>query len=377
MRAFRSLFTIYRLCGKEIRSLLGDTTMVVMLIMVFTVVPHIIHKGLRAEVRNATVAVIDDDRSELSYRLRGALVPPYFKPATTIERAQADQAMMRGEYIFILDIPPNFQKDLMAGQNPRIQLAVDATAMTQAAVGTSYIEQIFMRETADFFKIHSLAAAQPVDNVIHIQYNPNADSSWYNTVMQIVLNTTLLGLVLVGAAVIREREHGTIEHLLVMPVSAIEIALAKIIANGGVILLAAVLGMYFVVHLWIGIPLLGSLWLFALTAGIYLFTVTSLGMLAATLAPSMPQLGLLITPIIMISHQTSGGVTSVDSMPPAVQNWVQLNPATHFVAATRDIIFHGAGMETVWHKLLILAVMGVIFLTLALLRFRKMLEQQG
>ncbi len=377
MRLRHYFTTIYRLCGKELRSLLGDKTLMILMLVVFTVVPNVVHKGIRAEVSNATVAVIDDDRSELSYRLRSTLLPPYFKPVQEINRADADQAMNRGEYIFILDIPPNFQKDLTAGKSPRIQLLVDATAMTQAGVGAVYIEQIFTSEMLAFFKLNHINNTLPMRNVIHMQYNPNGDSAWYSTVMQIVLNVTLLGLVLVGAAVIREREHGTIEHLLVMPVNAMEIALAKIIANGSVILLVTVLSMYFVVHRWIGIPLNGSLFLFACSAAIYLFTVTALGMLAATFAPSMPQLGLLITPIIMIMYQTSGGVTPVDSMSPTIQKIVQINPTTHFVATTQDIIFRGAGLDIIWGQWLIMALMGLAFLSIALLRFRRMLETQG
>lgn len=367
--------TLWQLCLKEFRSLFGDRVMVLLIVVMFGFVPFVIHEGVKAEVDNATVGVIDDDRSALSYRLRAALLPPYFKSVEEVERHNANAQMERGEFIFLLDIPPHFEKDLIAGKNPKIQVSIDATSMTIAAGGAAYIEQIFRQEIAEFFHINQMD--MPYEIVIRKHYNPNGDSSWYSTVMQIVNNLVMLSVILVGAAVIREREHGTLEHLLVMPIDASQIALAKIIANGVVILTAAVLSMYFVVHLSIGIPINGSLMLFALAAMVYLFATTALGILAATFAPTMPQLGLLVIPFLIVVQLTSGAMTPTDSMPDWVQKIIIINPATHFVAITQDIVFRGSGWTVIWQKLLIIAVMGVLFLSVSLFRFRKMLEQQG
>ncbi|MBR7002759.1 MAG: ABC transporter permease [Neisseriaceae bacterium] len=367
--------TLWQLVLKELRSLLGDTVMVLLIVVMFGIVPFVIHEGVKAEVDNATVGVIDDDRSALSYRLRAALLPPYFKSVEEVERHRADSQMERGEFIFLLDIPPNFEKDLIAGRNPKIQVAIDATAMTIAAGGANYIEQIFRQEIAEYFHIQNNAL--PYEVVIRTHYNANGDSSWYSTVMQIVNNLAMLPVILVGAAVIREREHGTLEHLLVMPIDARQIALAKIIANGAVILSAAVLSMYFVVHLAIGIPINGSLTLFAFAAMVYLFATTALGLMAATFAPTMPQLGLLVIPFLIVIQLTSGAMTPVESMPAMVQKIIAINPAKHFVAITQDIIFRGSGWETIAHKVGTVAVIGLVFLNVALFRFRKMLEQQG
>lgn len=367
--------TLWQLVFKEFRSLLGDKIMVLLIVAMFGFVPFVIHQGVKAEVDNATVGVIDDDRSALSYRLRQALLPPYFKSVVEVERQMAEQQMEQGQFIFLLDIPPNFEKDLIAGRKPKIQVATDATAMTIAAGGANYIEQIFRQEIAEYFHLQNNSL--PYDMVIRTHYNPNGDSSWYSTVMQIVNNITMLSMILVGAAVIREREHGTLEHLLVMPIDATQIALAKIIANGAVIVFAAVLSMYFVVHLSIGIPINGSLALFALTAIIYLFAMTALGILAATFAPTMPQLGLLIIPFIIVIQLTSGAMTPTESMPETVQKIVFINPAKHFVSITQNIIFRGTDWQSIWQQVLTIATMGLIFLTIALFRFKKMLEKQG
>ena len=142
-----------------------------------------------------------------------------------------------------------------------------------------------------------------------LHFNPNNDSAWFTSVMQIATNVTILAIVLVGAAVIREREHGTIEHLLVMPVRASEIALGKIAANGLVILAAALLSLWGVVRLGLGVPVNGSWLLFGAATALYLFSATALGMWLATMTPSMTQFGLLVVPVYAIAYLLSGAAS--------------------------------------------------------------------
>ena len=163
--------------------------------------------------------------------------------------------MDKGETIFILEIPPGFQRDVAAGRKPKVQLLIDATTMTQAGVGASYLSQIFSREINSFANITLPEAVNPV---INTKFNPNGESSWFMPTSQIGTMAFMMLMLLAGAAVIRERERGTIEHLLVMPVNAFELMMGKILANGAVILVAAVASLWFVVHLGIGVPLAGS-----------------------------------------------------------------------------------------------------------------------
>ena len=120
--------------------------------------------------------------------------------------------------------------------------------------------------------------------VVRAKYNTNLDDYWFAGIAQIINNITLVAMFLTGAAVIREREHGTLEHLLVLPLGPVEICLAKIWANGLVVLVAAQLSLLIVVRWWLGVPIPGSIPLFVLGQIIYLFAVTSLGIFLATLA---------------------------------------------------------------------------------------------
>ncbi len=373
----RWLKNVFTLSAKELSSLMSDATLLGLIVVVFSLAVYSVSTGVTTEVRNASVAVIDEDRSPLSLRLRDALRAPYFKPPEEIRREQIDALMDKGRYVFVINIPVNFQADALAGRSPHIQVLADATAVTQAGVGTVYIEQIVQREVAEFLGKPPPQAMMPLSPAINVFFNPNSETRWYISVMQVVANITLLAMILVGAAVIREREHGTIEHLLVMPVRASEIAVAKILANGEVITLAALLSLGLVVHLWLGVPINGSVALFALGAAVFLFSVASLGIWLATLAPTMPQFGLLCLPIYVVTRLLSGAETPLESMPDLIQTATQASPVTQFAKYSQDVLFRNADLAIVWPQLLIMAVMGAFFLSLALHRFRRMLAQQG
>ena len=373
----RWLLNVALLSGKELRSLLKDVTLMGLIVFAFTVGIYSVAKGVKAEVSNASIAVLDGDHSELSRRLRYALHQPYFKAPEDIERADVQDALDRGRYIFVVEFPPRLEIDALALRNPSVQVLVDATAMTQAGLGTSYINEIFLVEALDFLHSRGIEAALPLKVKSRLQFNPNGDSFWYTSVMQIVTNITVLAIVLVGAAVIREREHGTIEHLLVMPVRASEIAVAKIVTNGFVILLTAMLSLWLVVHFWLGVPISGSVSLFAFGAALFLFSVTALGMWLATLSTTMPQFGLLTVPVYTILYLLSGAATPVESMPLTLQSITQFLPTTQFVAMSQAVLYRDAGVGIVWPQLAAMSVSGSLFLGFALVRFRSMLERVG
>jgi ABC-2 type transport system permease protein len=373
----RWLLNVALLCRKEFRSLLMDTPLMALILFAFTVGIYAVAKGVKAEVSNASIAVLDGDHSELSRRLRYAIHLPYFKAPEDIERADIQDALDKDRYIFVVEFPPRFEVDVLALRRPSVQVLVDATAMTQAGLGADYLEEIFSKQAIEFLQSRGIDADLPLKVKTRIQFNPNAESAWYTSVMQIVTNITVLAIVLVGAAVIREREHGTIEHLLVMPVRSSEIAVAKIVTNGLVIHLAALASLLLVAHLWLGVPIAGSLALFSLAAALYLFSVTALGVFMATLTTSMPQFGLLTVPVYTIAYLLSGAATPVDSMPLALQPVANLLPTTQFVDIAQAVLYRDAGFDVIWPKLAALTVTGSLFLAFALARFRSMLERVG
>lgn len=368
----RMLEHVYRLGIKELYSLKRDPVMIFLILYTFTFAIYTVATGVRTEVRNASIAFVDEDGSELSRKLRDAFMRPYFKTAALLgSTADIDRAMDQGRYTFIVVIPSRFQADVTAGRQPTIQLDVDATAMTLAGNGTNYIVSILQGELADFISRSEGGATLPISISVRSKFNPNLESSWFMSVMQIVGNITMLSLVLTGAAVIREREHGTIEHLLVMPVTPAEIMLAKIWANGLVIVAAAVLSLYLVVKWILGITVPGSTLLFAGGAAVFLFSMCSLGIVLATFARSMPQFGLLAIPFFLVMNMLSGGVTPQEAMPTALRIVMQAAPSTHFTSFSQAVLYRAAGLDVVWPQLAAMTLIGALLFALAVWRFRR------
>ncbi len=368
----RALRNIYRLGLKELASLRYDTVLLVLIVYFFSYAVYAPAKGTQMELINASIAVVDEDRSALSRRIFDALLPPHFLPPQHLETAQIDRAMERGKYTFIVDIPPDFEADVMRGRKPVVQVNVDATAMIQAGSGAGHLQSVIAQEILAF--THTQAEV-PVSLVLRSQYNPNRESVWFVALMQVVNNITLLAIFLTGAALIREREHGTIEHLLVMPLTPAEIMLAKIWANGLVVVVAASLSLKLMVQGVLGVPIAGSLPLFVAGEVIYLFSVTALGIFLATLARSMPQFALLAMPVFIVMNLLSGSNTPFESMPAAVQAIMRFSPSTHFVSLSQAILFRGAGIDVVWPEFLATTGLGVVFFFGALMRFRKTISQ--
>jgi ABC-2 type transport system permease protein len=365
-----SLRTIYHLGVKELFSLARDPVLVGLILYTFSFAIYTVAHGVKTEVRNASIAFADEDGSELSRRVRDAFLQPYFKRPEVLTVGEIDAAMDSGRFTFVVDIPPDFQADVLAGRAPTLQLNVDATAMTLAGNGSLYISSIINQEIASFVSRSSGALALPAVLTVRSKFNPNLDSSWFMAVMQIISNVTMLSMIVAGASVIREREHGTIEHLLVMPLVPGEIILAKVWANGLVIVVAAVMSLTFVVRGLLGVELEGSTVLFVLGTATFLFAMTALGITLATIAKSMPQFGLLTIPFFVVMNLLSGGVTPLEAMPQALQMVMQAAPSTHFTAFAQSVLFRGAGIGIVWPMLLTMAGIGAVLFAIALVRFR-------
>ena len=365
------LSNIYRLGVKELNSLWADKVLLFLIIWAFTAGIYSASKGVSQEIHNAPVAIVDLDHSQISQRLANALTKPYFKKPDLIELNQANEALDKGDYSFSIIIPPSFQRDLQAGRKPNVQLNIDATVMSQAFIGSSYIETIFNNEVNEYFNRSAQTSTQPIQLVTHVRFNPNMTGFWFGGVMEVINNINML----VGAAYIREREHGTLEHLLAMPLGPTEIMISKIWANGLAVLIAASFALIFIIKIVLQVPIAGSIALFIAAAAVYLFSAASIGIFLGTLARSMPQLGLLIFLTIIPLQMLSGGSTPQESMPIWVQNVMKLAPTTYFVRLAQSILYRGAGFSIVWPEFLAIAIIGMVFFFIALGRFRKSIVQ--
>ncbi len=367
------LANIGHLGVKELRSLVRDPILLVLIVYAFTVGVYTAATAMPETLHKAPIAIVDEDRSPLSSRVVDAFYPPQFLPPVLITEAEMDARMDAGLDTFALVIPPDFQRDVLARRSPTVQLNVDATRMTQAFSGNGSIQSIVTGEVNAFAQKHRSAAAPTIDLALRARFNPELNKSWFGAVMEVINNVTMLSIVLTGAALIREREHGTVEHLLVMPVTPFEIMLSKVWAMGLVVIIATLCALVFIVQGLLAVPIEGSIALFMAGTALHLFATTSMGIFLGTVARSMPQFGLLLMLILLPLQVLSGATTPRESMPEAVQFIMMAAPNTHFVMLAQAILYRGAGLGVVWPQFLGLAAIGTVLFGLSLARFRKAL----
>lgn len=336
-----SLANIFRLGVKELWGLLRDPIMLILIAYSFSASVYVQATGTPETLEKASVAVIDEDNSPLTQRIVMGFNPPYFLPPYAETMQGADNGMDRGIYTFSIDFPPHLQRDLLNGRTPTIQLNVDATRMTQAFAGGGYIQNIINNELSSFMRGHTTKTILPIDLAMRARFNPNLTQSWFSSIIAVINAVTMLSLILTGAALIREREHGTIEHLLVMPITPFEIMVAKIWSMGLVVLVTCAVSLTCVVQLAMQVPIAGSIFLFMVGTALTLFACTSLGIFLATFAKTMPQFALLLMLVLLPLQMLSGGMTPRESMPVFVQYIMLAAPTTHFVMLAQGILYRG------------------------------------
>jgi len=370
----KSLLNTLRLTLKELRAIRRDRAMVILIVYVFTLATWLVSDAASTEIKDLSVAVVDEDHSRLSYRLTDAIQAPLFAEPALLTPERAAQAQRDGDYALVLSIPPDFERDLRAGRAPELMLLVDATAIAQAGNGTAFMQRLLSEELNTYFS-PGRSSGDPVDVVFRNRFNPNLQAKWFTSVMQLMNNVTILTLILSGAAMIREREQGTIEHVLVMPVRPHEIVFSKILATGLVILLASVASLVVVIHWGMGVPVAHSLGLYAAGAAIYVVAVGSVGLLLASFTHNMGQFGLLVIPVIMVMLLLSGGMTPLESMPGWLQFVIRtVSPAPHFVSFAQSVLYRDSGLALVAGEMLRMTAMSAIALVIVLYRFRKVLS---
>ena len=371
----RKVSNIYWLGVKELRSFLRDYVLLGLVVYAFSFAVTMQARSFSQELHNASIAIVDEDHSELSRRIVHAFLPPLFQPPQRITERDVVPLMNAGRYTFVIDIPPNFQRDVLALRQPALQIDVDATAMVQAGLGSGYAQQIVTTEISDFISHSEGAPLSPVNLAVRIAFNPNITTAWFTSGMGIINSISMLAIILAGAAIVREREHGTMDHLLVMPLTPFEIAMSKVWANALVITVAVGLSLYVVVRTILNIPIAGSIPLFMVGVVIYLFFATAIGIFLGTVARSMPQLGLLYMLVYLPMNMLSGANTPLESMPPWLATVMQASPSTHSVSFAQSILYRGAGIDVVWPQFVLVALIGGLFFGLAILRFRSVVAQ--
>ena len=364
--------------AKEIRQLLRDPVLLSFLAFVFTVNVYLQGSSVSLQLNRAAMVVQDADHSAASRELIHRFRPPYFRLDGEVDDSrQAIGLLDKGEAMVALDIPPRFQESLLAGETASVLMQVDATHTAPGFLASSYAARIvsqFGLETALAREGLSSGGLEEVPVVIDDQrvwFNPNQKDTWFMPISELLEGITLFSILLPAAAMVREKERGTVEQLLVSPLSPFQILFPKVIAMTGVILVGVTLSLFAVLGGMFQVPMRGSLPLFYVVTTLYIFANAGLGLFVATIARNLAQVGLLslliLAPIILLS----GTWTPPEAMPAWLRAGTLVSPLRHYIDAAYGILLKGVGLDLLWDSVLAIALLGSSIFAFGLWRFRR------
>jgi ABC-2 type transport system permease protein len=369
------------LMQKELQQLLRDRMLLGFIVYIFTLHIVISTLGMSLDLRRSPTLVHDADRSAASRAFVYGLRPPYFAPPRAVQSEREGlERLDQGGARMLVEIPPGFERTLLRGEeSARVQLLVDSSKATLAYLAASYTSRMAQRLSAEFSQ-QSLArrgvdarALPAIESRVRTSFNFALNDQWPGALTVLLTMMTVACVILPAAAAVRERERGTIEQLLVSPLTPLQIMLAKCGSMVLVSVTGTAISLFLVMQPLFGMPLRGSVALLLAVTALYAFANAGLGLALASVARSSGQVGLLSILVIMPIIQLSGTFSPIESMPVALQYAVRLSPLLHFVRVAFGIVFRGDGVLILWQPILAICGIGAGFFALGLWRFRRTL----
>lgn len=361
---------------KELIQLRRDGILVLAIFYLF-VVDLYLAGNVSMDLKHAVVVAQDHDRSAASRELISRFQPPYFKLGSEVSSPQEAQRLLdHGEARLVLDIPHDFERNLQQGRQTAVQIQVDASntvlGLLAANYGTQIIGQYGFDHTLDRLgATPAMLERLPVVQDEHrVWYNPNQRDAWFIPLSELLVVITVMAIMLPAAAAVREKERGTIEQLLVTPLTPIQILLPKVVAMTLVILLGTAVSMAMLRGVF-DMPMKGSILLFFAVTTLYTFTTAGLGLYIATLSRNLAQAALFAILVLMPMIFLSGAWTPPEAMPPGLREAMLLSPLYYFIEMGYGILLKGAGVDVLWDSLLGLTVLGIAIFHIGIWRFRR------
>ena len=364
---------------KELLQLLRDPILLVFVIYAFTADIYNAASGVSFQLNNAALVLFDLDHSAASRELAGRFMPPEFKWLGGITHNEQGQALLDdGKAMAVLDIPPGFGAKLARGEQQSVQLQIDASNSVQGFLASVDATQIIARYGLEQMATRlgaesgGVAGDLPsIDNATRVWFNPNQNDAWFMGISELLNVVTLFSMLLPAAAMVREKERGTIEQLLVSPLSPLQIMMPKIIAMVAVILGGIALGLFGILIPVFSIPVVGSLLVFFAVSTLYVSTLAGIGILIATVTNNMAQAGMMVILILAPMMFLSGAWTPPEAMPVVMRLGMYVSPLYYYINASYGILMKGAGLMVLWPMLAGIIVIGMIVSTVTILKFKK------
>jgi ABC-2 type transport system permease protein len=366
---------------KELRQLFRDKALIGFFFWAFVMDVYLAGSGTSMQLVNAGLAVHDEDHSVVSRELIHRFQMPYFR--FDGEVAHPNEGIRRldfGDAVVLLNIPPRFQESLASGEATVVQMQVAATHSPQGLSAASYGARII----GEFGLESSLrrmgmstngGTSLPIVRSDHrVWYNPNQNESWFMSISELLTITTIFSVLLPAAALVRERERGTIEQLLVSPLTPFQIMFPKVMAMTMIILTGTAMSLFGILHGIFDVPMKGSLLLYFAMTTLYVFTMAGLGLVAATIATNQAQVMLMTILVVAPMINLSGTWTPPEAMPVLLRDLMQLSPLYHFVTISYGIQLRGVGLDILWPSILSMLALGGSLFGFGMWRFRRQFQ---
>ena len=363
---------------KELLQLFRDIPLMGFLIYSFTLSVYVTGNGIQTQLKNAGLLVYDADRSISSRELVSRFHLPYFRfDGELTHPDEGFERLDRGRSMLMLDIPIRFHKALVAGEPIAVQLLVDTTNSPQGLSAAGYAARIVGQYSRELVLARngladSSSTAVPMILSDHrVWFNQDQNETWFESISHLLRMITIFAVLLPAAALVREKEHGTVEQLLVSPLTPVQIMLPKVVAMTLVILGATAVALFGVMRPMFGVPVRGSMaLLFSLTA-LFIVATAGIGVFASTVAKNQAQVGmmtlLVVAPILLLS----GIFAPIETMPAWVRFLMALSPLRYFIEIATGILLKGIGLEMLWSQVLSMGLLGSSLFGFGLWRFRR------
>jgi ABC-2 type transport system permease protein len=364
---------------KELVQLMRDPLLLLFVVYAFSADIYNAAAGVTLQLNNAALAVLDMDRSAASRELAGRFLAPEFRQIGSAGHAATGQALLdQGQAMALLDVPPGFGAALARGEPASVQMQIDASNSVQGFLTSVDAAQIVARyglETAAArLGLNPSGATLDgplIDNRVRVWFNPNQNDAWFMGISELLNVITLFSMLLPAAAMVREKERGTIEQLLVSPLAPLQIMLPKIVAMVAVILCGTALGLFGLLIPVFGVPVQGSLLLFFAVCTAYICTLAGIGILIATVTGNMAQAGMMVILILAPMMFLSGAWTPPEAMPAVMRALMYASPLYYFINASYGILLKGAGLLSLWPMIAGILGLGLAVGVACTLRFTR------
>lgn len=380
----RAVIWWYRLVvmtRKELLQLFRDVPIVAFLVYSFTLAIYITGNGIRSQLHDASLLVHDADHSSSSRELMYRFQTPFFRlSGEVLDSREGIRQLDRGAAIALLEIPPRFHEQLVAGEPTAVQLLVDTTNAPNGLSAASYAARIVARfgQESAFERVGSVGGSSqdlPLIMSDHrVWYNPDQNEAWFECISHLLRQITIFALLLPAAALVREKERGTVEQLLVSPLTPFQIMISKVLGMTVVILCATAVGLFGIMQPVFGVPIKGSIILFFSLTALFVVTTACMGLAAATLARNQGQVGMMTLLVAAPMLMLSGITAPMEAMPTWVRYLMVLSPLRYYIEIANGILLKGAGLNILWDSVLAMATLGAALFGFGMWRFRRQFQ---